>query len=49
MSSLPPLSVLLVEDELVCQDTFREVFEAMPLTWQFNAVGDGASALQVLE
>ena len=49
MSSLPPLSVLLVEDELVYQDTFREVFEAMPLTWQFNAVRDGASALEVLE
>ncbi len=48
MASSTPLTVLLVEDDLVFQDVFRRVFTEMPGNWQIQAVGDGAAALQAL-
>ena len=48
MQPLPPLQVLLVEDDLVFQDGLRRVFAQMPGDWEIHAVQKGADALQVL-
>ena len=48
MSHLPPLTVLIAEDEQVCQDALRQVFAQMPSEWRLQVVSDGASALEVL-
>jgi len=48
MQPLPPLQVLLVEDDLVFQDGLRRVFAQMPDDWEIHAVQKGADALQVL-
>lgn len=48
MQPLPPLQVLLVEDDVVFQDGLRRVFAQMPGDWQIHAVQKGADALQVL-
>ena len=48
MQPLPPLQVLLVEDDLVFQDGLRRVFAQMPRDWEIHAVQKGADALQVL-
>ena len=48
MQPLPPLQVLLVEDDLVFQDGLRQVFAQMPGDWEIHAVQKGADALQVL-
>ena len=46
---LPPLSnVLLVEDDLVFQNTFVRVFDLMARDWNIQAFQQGSSALQVL-
>lgn len=48
MQPLPPLQVLLVEDDLVFQDGLRQVFAQVPGDWEIHAVQKGADALQVL-
>ena len=46
---LPPHSnVLLVEDDLVFQNTFVRVFDLMARDWNIQAFQQGSSALQVL-
>ena len=46
---LPPHSnVLLVEDDLVFQNTFVRVFDLMAGEWKIQAFQQGSSALQVL-
>lgn len=45
---LNSLHVLLVEDDLVFQETFRRVFSRMGVDWKINAFQFGADALQAL-
>lgn len=40
--------VLLVEDDLVFQETFKRVFAKLPGEWEIQAYQDGASALKAL-
>jgi DNA-binding NarL/FixJ family response regulator len=40
--------ILLVEDDLVFQETFVRVFAKLPGEWEIQAYQDGASALQAL-
>jgi DNA-binding NarL/FixJ family response regulator len=44
----PHSNVLLVEDDLVFQNTFVRVFDLMAGVWKIQAFQQGASALQVL-
>ena len=47
--SFQPISkVLLVEDDLVFQETFARVFAKMAGNWEIQAFQDGASALKAL-
>lgn len=48
MSNPPSLSVLLVEDDVVFQETFARVFAQMGGDWKIYAYQDGASALEAL-
>jgi len=48
VSNPPSLSVLLVEDDVVFQDTFARVFAQMGGDWKIYAYPDGASALEAL-
>lgn len=48
MPSTPALSVLLVEDDLVFQETFVRVFALLGGDWEIQACPDGASALTAL-
>ena len=48
MPSTTALSVLLVEDDLVFQETFVRVFALLGGDWEIQACPDGASALQAL-
>jgi CheY-like chemotaxis protein len=44
----PHSNVLLVEDDLVFQNTFVRVFDLMAGDWKIQAFQQGSSALQVL-
>jgi DNA-binding NarL/FixJ family response regulator len=44
----PHSNVLLVEDDLVFQNTFVRVFDLMAVEWKIHAFQQGSSALQVL-
>jgi DNA-binding NarL/FixJ family response regulator len=46
--AMSPLTVLLVEDDAVFQDTFSRVFAQMDGDWQLHVVPDGASALAAI-
>ena len=46
--SQPISKVLLVEDDLVFQETFARVFAKMAGDWEIQAFQDGASALEAL-
>lgn len=48
MSSNSAFKVLLVEDDLVFQQTFARVFARMPVEWEIQAFQDGVNALEVL-
>ncbi len=49
MPNSSALGILLVEDDLVFQETFARVFAQMGGDWKIHAYQDGASALRVLE
>ena len=48
MADSSSLSVLLVEDDLVFQETFSRVFSQMGGDWKIHAFQEGAGALQAL-
>lgn len=48
MSAQSISRILLVEDDLVFQETFVRVFAKLPGEWEIQAYQDGASALQAL-
>jgi DNA-binding NarL/FixJ family response regulator len=48
VSNPPSMHVLLVEDDVVFQDTFARVFAQMGGDWKIYAYQDGASALEAL-